>query len=186
MKEKLQHVSEYFNATEMLKEYNMKNSCRKVIPEFLQNKGIRVLLNNSFTNGLVPIIAKRGKNGSTLMHKNIKPYFYNWLNKLPNISYTRDETVFVNGLIDLLNDVCEVIPQKQFDIYFVDAYIPKLNLVIEFDEDHHNKSKNKKYDKDRERYIKEKFGVNFIRHKEKDNHLCTYNKIVKFLLKESK
>lgn len=60
-----------------------------------------------------------------------------------------------------------VIFQKQMGRYFVDAYIPSRNLVIEFDEKHHHKKKNAEKDKQRQEEI-EKLGTRFYRIDDED------------------
>ena len=51
--------------------------------------------------------------------------------------------------------------------YWVDYYEPNLNLVIEWDEPHHNKIKNREKDKIRQNYIIEKLKCSFYRIEQK-------------------
>ena len=61
----------------------------------------------------------------------------------------------------------EVIPQYAIShptgSYFVDFFLPKDNIVIEYDEKHHRSNKNKRLDKERQEYIEDKLGCEFIR-----------------------
>lgn len=56
---------------------------------------------------------------------------------------------------------------RQFRIggYFLDGYIPEINLAIEVDESSHEGQKEK--DKEREEFIKQKLGCQFLRQKTK-------------------
>lgn len=171
----------YFNATDMLLEYNLKSGSNKVLPEFFSNKSTKCLIANLCLS-VDPVISKRGKYGYTLIHNKIKPYFYNWLHKLPNPFYIRDEEKFFDSLSMLFKDVVHIDRQKQFDCFFVDGYIEELGLCIEFDEKHHKNKKNSEYDKERMNFISEEFGVQFLRQSEGESLEECGNKILKLLL----
>jgi very-short-patch-repair endonuclease len=74
----------------------------------------------------------------------------------------------------------EVIPQYplsngKYNLYVVDFYIPELKLVIEYDEDHHQRIKDK--DKKRQTYIENVLGCDFIRINDREfmkdnNYVC--------------
>jgi very-short-patch-repair endonuclease len=55
----------------------------------------------------------------------------------------------------------KIIRQYAIKGYFLDGYIPELNLVIEIDEEHHKRQKEK--DKERENNIKKELNCKFIR-----------------------
>jgi very-short-patch-repair endonuclease/nitrite reductase/ring-hydroxylating ferredoxin subunit len=76
--------------------------------------------------------------------------------------------------------------------YYIDVYIPELNLVIEYDEFHHYDSRNKEKDIIRQKYIENKLGCDFVRIDDKkfmkDNYYA--NKILApvigdYLIKEN-
>jgi very-short-patch-repair endonuclease len=75
--------------------------------------------------------------------------------------------------------------QKCFDNYKVDIFIKELNIVVEFDENHHTLFNNKKEDKIRQSYIEDKYNVFFIRHNEKQNINNTINKILMYAKNKS-
>jgi|SaaInlStandDraft_1057018.scaffolds.fasta_scaffold11403_4 hypothetical protein len=72
---------------------------------------------------------------------------------------------FIPYLESVLVD--DFIPQyeipSELSAYFVDFYIPKYNVVIEYDEDGHYEKRNIKKDKERQEYIEDKLGCEFIR-----------------------
>jgi very-short-patch-repair endonuclease len=53
--------------------------------------------------------------------------------------------------------------QHQFAPYVVDVYIPHMEIVIEYDENYHYRSKNRQKDRERQQFIEENYGVSFIR-----------------------
>ena len=67
---------------------------------------------------------------------------------------------------EILDDLEEqfgykIIRQHKVNGYFLDGYVPELNLAIEVDEEHHQRSKEK--DLIREKEISESIGCNFFR-----------------------
>ena len=59
-------------------------------------------------------------------------------------------------------------PLDELGAYSVDVYLPKYNLVIEYDEPHHYKSTNLPKDKERQSYIEDTYGCSFIRIDDKE------------------
>ncbi len=59
-----------------------------------------------------------------------------------------------------------IIRQYEIGRYYLDGYIPEINLVIEVDEKYHNNKKKK--DIEREEFIKQKLGCKFLRIKDYD------------------
>ncbi|MHA1482134.1 MAG: endonuclease domain-containing protein [Candidatus Heimdallarchaeaceae archaeon] len=57
-----------------------------------------------------------------------------------------------------------IIRQYEIGGYFLDGYIPEINLAIEVDEKHHKRQKEK--DTQREEFIKQKLGCQFLRIKD--------------------
>ena len=57
--------------------------------------------------------------------------------------------------------------QYSVDHFVVDFYCPKLKLAVEIDGEYHNSDSQKKYDKNREKYL-EKFGITFVRIKNEE------------------
>lgn len=169
----------YINASILLKEYNNKYLSKKVTAEFFSNKNTQQLILHIKDKYSIikPYISRRGHGGATWMHPELYQYFYNWLYKLPNKSFGRDEYEFVTAIETAFNGIYKIEIQKCFDTYKVDLFITELNLVIEFDEKYHKK--NIEYDKKRQLYIQDKFNVMFIRHDEKDNIYLTINNILK-------
>jgi len=72
----------------------------------------------------------------------------------------------------------KIYEQYYVDKYLIDLYIPKYNLCIEFDENHHKY--NLENDKKRQKYITEKLKCNFLRINENDNIFDSINKILHF------
>ncbi|MEL7295977.1 MAG: DUF559 domain-containing protein [Pseudomonadota bacterium] len=63
---------------------------------------------------------------------------------------TRQETKFGILMDEFFGDHLEIIQQYHIGDYFVDFYIPSCNIVIEYDERHHNTKTQKEKDKKRE------------------------------------
>jgi very-short-patch-repair endonuclease len=78
----------------------------------------------------------------------------------------------------------DLIRQYQILSYRVDCYIPKINLIIEFDEEHHKY--NIELDKKRESKIKNKLKCQFIRCKSSDSIGYNLGIISLFILKREK
>jgi very-short-patch-repair endonuclease len=171
---------EFIDATAELKKYNSGLKSKRVIPEFWSNKGTKnTILYLKEKLGIPRVYeCKRGKGGGTLMHPELFIYFKNWLYKIPNKTFSRDEIEFASVIQTAFSGIYNFTPQKNFGQYFVDLYCEDLNLCIEYDEDHH--SKQVEEDAKRQSEIMKEFGVNFLRHKQKDNLFEFINKIMKF------
>lgn len=82
------------------------------------------------------------------------------------ILHSRAEIEFGENIINNLFSDYEVI--SQFPVfngkYFIDWYIPELNIAIEYDEYYHKN--NKKADNERQEEIEKELGCRFLRHKE--------------------
>ncbi|NDC96255.1 DUF559 domain-containing protein, partial [bacterium] len=55
------------------------------------------------------------------------------------------------------------IEQYKVDNYFIDLYLPKFNIAVEIDENHHSRSSNRKSDLRRHNYILNKLNCRLIR-----------------------
>ena len=170
----------FFNATELLAVYNSNNESQSRLFDFFSNQTTKKIYNDLLVKLNLDTLHEsiRGKGGATYMHEELLIVFYNWLNKIPNHSFTRDEIVFVNSIMLSFKDILTFTKQYKFDTYYVDLYVHELNLCIEFDELHHNRQTNKYIDIERQKYIENKFNVMFIRHNIKDNYAVTINKIL--------
>ena len=83
--------------------------------------------------------------------------------ELKTIRFIRPEFVFGEQIIEKLFNGYQIIKQFKVSKYVVDWYIPELNIVIEFDEKHHNK--NLKVDLKRQNEIEKKLKCKFLRYK---------------------
>lgn len=90
------------------------------------------------------------------------------------------ETNFGNTLITIFDGIFNIYKQYKCGQYYIDFYIPELSIAIEYDEHHHKYQSHK--DLQREKWISEKLGVEFIRISEVDD-LNGLNTILKRLLK---
>ncbi len=77
----------------------------------------------------------------------------------PNVG--RNESL----ILDLIEKVHNVNILRQFGVtgYFLDGYIPELNLAVEVDESYHNNPEQLQKDKYREEQIKKELGCSFFR-----------------------
>lgn len=86
-------------------------------------------------------------------------------------------------LIEALEELdLEVKTQYNVDSYRIDFYIPKLNIAVEYDEEHHFTEANIKKDIERQTYIEEKIGAKFIRCDYKDNDIKNVMKVLKEIM----
>jgi very-short-patch-repair endonuclease len=91
-----------------------------------------------------------------------------------------NETNFGNTLHIIFDGILDIYEQYKCGKYYIDFYIPELNIAIEYDE-HHHKYQSRK-DVQREKWISEQLGVTFIRVSEFDD-LSGLNTILKHLIK---
>lgn len=103
------------------------------------------------------MIAFRGKNGFTLSCPADAHYVYQWCQTpLPRNCIERFETTFISGIEKLLKyspySNVSIISQFEIGEYRLDAFIPELNICIEYDEEYHLLQKDK--DKEREKNIR--------------------------------
>lgn len=96
----------------------------------------------------------------------------------------RKETEFFGLLKNILIPFnIEIKLQMYINQYKVDCYIPKLNIIIEYDEQKNHISYNKDSEKKRELVIKNKLGCNIIRVSDEYNHGINCGKVMKELIK---
>ena len=71
---------------------------------------------------------------------------------------------FGRDIINNLFSGYEIKEEYYIDGYYLDWYIPELNLAIEFDEKYHENPKQKQKDTERENHITSKLGCKFLRY----------------------
>lgn len=97
----------------------------------------------------------------------------------------RYEEKTIPYIIESFKDVYNPIYQYKVGNYFIDLYIPELNLAIECDENGH-RFYDKQKELEREQYIKNKLGCEFIRYNPNDKNfkvIDVVNEIIKYTLK---
>jgi len=90
------------------------------------------------------------------------------------------EQQFGKMMKSTLDGIVDIYTQFKVEKYIVDFYLPEVGLVIEYDEKHHKKQIDE--DEERQKYIEEMLGVQFIRVNEGEE-LQGLNQVIKFLLK---
>jgi very-short-patch-repair endonuclease len=97
------------------------------------------------------------------------------------VFYSRAEVEFISELEEFLKTL-NVISIKQFQVlnFKVDLYLPELKIAIEFDENDHRNYDVKK-EKERQDFIKEILGCDFLRLSDKDSCGMNIGKVLKFL-----
>ena len=101
---------------------------------------------------------------------NLKHRYVTKINTLmqTNIVMTLENST-IGFLCNSLKNITDVYRQYKVGSYFVDLYIPKINIVVECDEDGH-KDRNLTYEHTREEFIKTKLGCEFIRFNPNDTN----------------
>ena len=177
--ETIKNDTGYICATAYIKAFNKENRCKRVIAEFLSNQStVNLLYSLQEKHGIKDVyIAKRGVGGNTFMHEELFTYFHNWLHKIPNKSFGRDEYEFCTAIEASFEGVLTFERQMRFGLYFVDLYCNELKLCIEYDELHHRD----KNDMVRQNKIESEYGVSFYRHSKKDNIYVGINHILRLV-----
>ena len=119
--------------------------------------------------------------GKEYVDQVMSKYFQN--DNLVFIANNVFEYEFGQLLSGLFSGIYDVIPQYIVGDYRVDFYIPDLNLVIEYDEEHH--AQQLLDDELRERFIKKEINCDFIR-VEKGNEVEGLNQIIKYVMYENR
>ena len=83
--------------------------------------------------------------------------------KIKSIRFVRPEFVFGEDIIKNLFSEYTILSQYKVKNYFIDWYIPELNLAIELDEKHHKS--NIERDRIRQKNIENELNCKFIRYK---------------------
>lgn len=172
----------FINATDVLKYFNDRDGSNRRFKDFWENSGTKNHYNSLCLKHLKSTLheTSRGKGGATWMHEDLFLLFYNWINKIPNQSITRDELLFCDYIEESFDGILKFERQAKFGTYLVDLFCPLLKLCIEFDEDHHRKTNKVILDEERQKRIEDKYEVVFIRHVKGDNYSKTINKIIKW------
>ena len=116
------------------------------------------------------------------INKTISEFLLNFADIKQFHSYTRFELAFIDTLNEALNEL-GITGVRQFSVgkYKIDFYIPKLNIVVEYDEKHHQLSTNIQSDKIRQDYIEKELNCKFIRCDYKDSDIKNVMKVVKYI-----
>lgn len=179
-------MKDYINATQLIKEHNTISGSKKVLTDFYDIYAYKSIKSKLLHVGIDPKKTKRGRYGKTLLHKDFNTVFEAWLKKDLIYPTIRKEALFFDVIKNCFEGLFEIKFQHKFLKYYCDIYIPELNLIVEYDEKHHNKQKNKINDLKREHEIKKKFNVSVIRHKEKECVSKTINNILKIAVEAHK
>lgn len=131
------------------------------ITEYLKNKGLNAnsLCRRFFRLSRVKYIVAsdekfsykrtKGRTGATYMSEDMFIVMKDWIDKKPLPLLNRKEYEVAQFITAYFGK--EVISQYKLSGYFLDWYVPSLNLAIEFDEKEHSYKKD--YDKKRIDYI---------------------------------
>ena len=166
--------------TTNLKKYGCENPSQfsefkiKRKKTFLKNYGVEhVLQNNDIYNklkktNLIRYGVEFSQQNTVIQEKTINTmierYGELWLKHIP--SYNANSIIYLDTISEILNLPIQHAlngGEKKFVKYWVDGYIEKYNICIEWDEKHHNSTKQKEKDIVREQYLKDNFNCNIIR-----------------------
>jgi very-short-patch-repair endonuclease len=174
------YLDEYIYATALAKDHG------KEVKHWLENAGTKKAIKAVESEILKQCVIKRqGGNFTkqgTWIHNKLLPYFQQWLN-VHSIRYEfkKDETEFKLLLESTFKDLLVFEYQKKVDNYYLDFYNEKYNLVIEYDETHHNNVDIKDNDIKREQYLIAKLNCTIIRVKQGEE-FQGINQIIKFMM----
>jgi len=176
----------FINLTLALSSYNEKHKGKKKqLANYMKNqRTINLIKQKEIESGsFVTCIYINKQLKHTYVNKEIYENFLTWLSFTDSSFLYRKELFFSEVLKNTFKDILEIKHQYFVKDYIVDFYIPKLNIVIEFDEPHHSQQIEK--DKKREDDIIKFLGCEFIRQNSNEPYETTINKIIKQLIQAS-
>lgn len=170
----------YWNATAMCKaagkrwnNFSRNQQAKKIIKHLEDRLNETVIIVNQ---GGIP------EEQGTWIHPELCSFFTQWLSiNNVNLGMSRDEQEFKQLLHKTFKDLIDFDSQVEVDNYFLDFYSEKYNLVVEYDEKHHNRSTIKNYDEIREQYLINKLNCTVIRVKQ-GQEPEGINQIIKFIM----
>lgn len=132
----------FFNATDLLKQWNVSNRTKKEIKDYLLNKSTEEFLEalieeEDLNKGNSPYLSSRGKNGGTWMHPLLFLDFAMWLNprfKVKVLKFIQDEMIkFRNLAGDAYPEMCKavhsILPENIFREK-ISALAKSLNIIV--------------------------------------------------------
>lgn len=135
----------FFNATSLMKQWNVSRGMKKEINDYLENKATEefieeLILEENLDKGNYPYVksrASRGDNAGTWMHPLLFLDFAMWLNprfKVKVLKYVQDEMIkFRNLAGDAYPEMCKavysIIPEKIFKEK-ISALAKSLNIIV--------------------------------------------------------
>ena len=149
------------NTTRFLKKYfkeNVDYTVSTVVSEITSEKSHGGCGRNRLQYTLSKECMELIRNSYNLKHRYVTK-----INTLmqTNIVMTLENST-IGFLCNCIKNITDVYRQYKVGSYFVDLYIPKINIVVECDEDGH-KHRNTIDEHTREEFIKTKLGCEFIR-----------------------
>lgn len=97
---------------------------------------------------------------------------------------SRREWEFGKLMLGALHGITPVKEQHRFGAYYADFYLPEFNLVVEYDELHHERPKQRDLDNTRQIDIQNGFGVSVLRVKQ-DHEIQGLNEVLKVIIGEA-
>lgn len=94
---------------------------------------------------------------------------------------TRREWAFGKLLLGTLDGITPVFVQHRLGSYYADFFLPDLHLVVEYDEPHHEKAKQRELDNARQSNIHNEFGLSVLRVSQ-DSEVQGLNEIVRMII----
>lgn len=94
---------------------------------------------------------------------------------------SRREWEFGKLLLGALDGITPVVVQHRLGTYYADFYLPAFKLVVEYDERHHARPKQRDRDNTRQLDIQNSFGVSILRVRQ-DNEIQGLNEVLKLII----
>ncbi len=162
---------EYYTQTKEYKEKSKQTNLKKYGVEYYSqtDECKKRVINTTIKKYGVKYHTQTDENKKRMINTMIKRYGEIWLNYAPK--YNINSIIYLDMISEKLNLPIQHAlngGEKKFIRYWVDGYIEKFNICIEWDEKHHNSKRQKERDNIKENFLKENFNCHIIRINEKE------------------
>lgn len=173
----------FSNLTLMVEEYNLlKGNRSKKLGNYMKNEATKNFIKQTELKSkkFEVCVLVNGQKKHTWGSPDIAKHLALWLNRIDSTPLYRKDLIFSEVLRGAFDGILEIEERYTVCSYVVDFYIPKLNIIIEFDEPYHSRQKSK--DLTRQKVIQTVLGCEFIRQVSSQPYEKTINALLKKML----